>query len=504
MVSSVSRTRSQVGLLERKRGVARKQRSGQGRRATSRPSKSVRISSVKSSSMPRITGRVSDIAMQFGLPLGKHRSTLIQPTSLSLKPGQLMVILGASGSGKTTALGEIARRVAVGCVVDRARFPKDTAVIDAVAPWGTLEEATALLTICGLGEARLWLRPYGELSAGEQFRARLAKSLALHRRSANIMPLLCDEFATHLHRRSAKSISYNLRKLVTRNTMTLVLACNNEDVLTDLRPDVIVRLRGGGETTVQAQTLPAKRWPSIRRRLHIERGCVRDYDTFASMHYRQSDELGFVDKIFVMRDGKDGEPVGIVVYAMSALELSLRNRLTDGWFTRNPKRVNRHLRILRRLVIHPDLRGCGLGHDLVRKTLPLVGTACVECLASMGEFNPVFEKAGMKRIGQYALSPKRQAAQVALGELGADPNRHDFTRQVARRRSVRRIVADIVYDWYVHTTTQAQVRMRRQSTQSLAHTFRSLIACRPVYYFWQKNSANRVSLKLKTFAKNRK
>ncbi len=464
---------------------------------------SLRISSVKSTSLPRVTSRVSDIAMHFGLPLQKHRMTLIRDTSMTLKTAQVVVVLGASGSGKTTALGEIERRVGVGCVVDRARFPKHSAIVDAIAPWGTLEEATSLLTICGLGEARLWLRPYAELSAGEQFRARLAKSLAMHRRSANSMPLLCDEFATHLHRRSAKSISYNLRKLVSRCDMTIVLACNNEDVLSDLRPDLIVHMHGQGETTVQTQTQSRGQVPSIRRRLHIERGCVRDYDAFSNMHYRKSDELGFVDKIFVMRDGHGGEPVGIVVYAMSALELSLRNQATNGWFKKNPTRVNRHLRTLRRLVIHPDLRGCGLGHYFVRKTLPLVGTKCVECLAAMGEFNPVFEKAGMKRIGQYELSAKRKAAMAKLNQLGADPNRHDFSRQVARRPGVRRIVADMVYDWYLHTTTEADVRMGRQSTQSLALAFRSLIACRPVYYLWQKNAATCLGKKTKKPAQRR-
>ncbi len=451
------------------------------------PSISMRISSVKSSTLPRMTRRVSDIALNFGLPLQKHRSTLIKSTSLSLKPAQVVVVLGASGSGKTTALGEIERRIGGGCVVDRTRFPKDSAIVDAIAPWGTLEEATSLLTTCGLGEARLWLRPYAELSAGEQFRARLAKSLALHQRSATTMPLLCDEFTTTLHRRSAKSISFNLRKIVSRHNMTVILACNNEDILADLRPDLILHMKGQGETSVQSQSSTRRHGPSIKRRLHIERGCVRDYDVFSAMHYRKSDELGFVDKIFVMRDGQDGELVGIVVYAMSALELSLRNQATKGWFKRNPGRVNRHLRTLRRLIIHPDLRGCGLGHYFVRKTLPMVGTKCVECLAAMGEFNPVFEKAGMKRIGQYELSAKRKAAMARLTQLGVDSNRHDFSRQVARRPSVRRIVAEMVYGWYVATTTEADVRMRRQSTQSLAHIFRSLIARRPVYYLWKKS-----------------
>lgn len=220
--------------------------------------------------------------------------------------------------------------------------------------------------------------------------------------------------------------------------------------------------------------------------MKIERGSKRDYEAFASMHYRSSDELGFVDKVFVMRDGAGGEPLGIVVYSHPALELALRNRATHGWFSRNPRRVNKHLRILRRLVLHPDVRGCGLGHYLVRKTLPRIGTRYVECLAAMGEFNPVFEKAGMKRIGQYELSPKRKAAREELRSMDVDPTSRTFVMQVCRRRRVREIVSRIVHDWYAATTAEGAHRVERQSPQFLAQTFRSLIGSQPVYYLWQK------------------
>ena len=227
----------------------------------------------------------------------------------------------------------------------------------------------------------------------------------------------------------------------------------------------------------------------MRRRLKIQRGSKRDYDSFASMHYRATDELGFVDKVFVMRDGAGKEPVGIVVYSYPPLELSLRNQATDRRFSRNPRRLNRSVRILRRLVIHPDLRGCGLGHHLVRKTLPLVGTEYVECLATMGEFNPVFEKAGMKRIGRYDISPRCKAALESLRAMDVDPNGREFTMLVCRRRRVREIVSRVVYDWYAATTAGGERRVERQSPQLLAQTFRGLIGLRPVYYLWRKGEA---------------
>ncbi len=172
--------------------------------------------------------------------------------------------------------------------------------------------------------------------------------------------------------------------------------------------------------------------------------------------------------------------LGIVVYAHSPLELSMRNKATDGRFSRHPRLLNRRFRMLRRLVIHPDVRGCGLGHRLVAETLSKVGTEYVECLATMGEFNPVFEKAGMQRVGQYELCPKRLAALAKLRALDVDPNAREFPLLVARRPNVRAIVAGVVYDWYALTTAGGEVRVGRQSPQFLAQTFRGLIGSKPV------------------------
>jgi hypothetical protein len=138
------------------------------------------------------------------------------------------------------------------------------------------------------------------------------------------------------------------------------------------------------------------------------------------------------------------------------------------------------------MVIHPDLRGCGVGHRLVRRTLPLVGTPYVECLASMGQVNPVFEKAGMKRIGVCATRRKQALAVNKLRALEVDPFGRDFEVQVCRRGRVRAVVAEVVHEWYRATTAGGARRVARQSPQFLARLFRSLVGVRPVYYLWQQ------------------
>ena len=437
------------------------------------------------------SARTATVGIRFGISMSGGPVTIVERTRVALGPGKIVLFIGPSGSGKSTALAELERQFTGGCMVQRVSFPADVAILDRVAPWASLGEALSTLTSCGLGEAALWLRPFEGLSEGEKFRAQLARAIALHSRGDAAAPLLCDEFCAALHRRAAKAISFCLRKLVTRRCLSVVLACANEDIIADLQPDVVVWFRGRGRCDVEERTVRSKRPPSFRRRFRISPGSKRDYDAFAAMHYRATDELGFVDKTFVLRDGADGEPLGIVVYSHGPLELALRNQATNELFSRNATRVNRSLRILRRLVIHPDVRGCGLGHYLVRKTLPLVGTEYIECLASMGEFNPVFEKAGMQRIGQYGVSPRRQAALDALRGMGVDHNGREFTLQVCRRRTVREIVCRVVHDWYAATTGGGERRVERQSPELLAQSFRGIIASRPVYYLWHERNAKK-------------
>ncbi len=457
------------------------------------PPRVVHLHCVREQKSARASQRTAAVGVRFGIPLIDGPVTIVERIRLALWPGRVVLFVGPSGSGKSTALDELERQFSGGCMVQRISFPTDAAILDRVAPWAALGEALNTLTSCGLGEAAMWVRPFDGLSDGEKFRARLARAIALHSRGDAAAPLLCDEFCSALHRRAARAISFCLRKLVTRRSLSVVLACSNEDLIADLQPDLIVWFRGRGRCDVEERSIQARRPPSIRRRLRIEPGSKRDYDAFSAMHYRATDELGFVDKVFVMRDGAGPEPLGIVVYAHGPLELSLRNQATDGLFSRKPQALNQSLRILRRLVIHPDVRGCGLGHFLVRKTLPLVGTEYVECLASMGEFNPVFEKAGMRSIGQCCISPRRQAALDKLQGMDVDPNAREFTLHVCRRRRVREIVSRVVHDWYAATTGGGERRVERQSPELLAQTFRGIIASRPVYYLWRRRGGTKAT-----------
>ncbi len=448
-------------------------------------SSTVTLECVRAGRQALPSSRTARVALQFGLPLTSESERVLEPLQVRLGPGRIALFVGPSGSGKSTALQMIARQCPGGHDVGRIRFAPRRPVVDGICPSHALQRAIELLGDCGLGEARLWVRSLDELSEGQRFRARLARAIGHHMQSRSSAPLICDEFASGLHRRLAQAIAFNLRKLAGRHGLSLVLACSDETIAKDLQPDVIIRLLGGGRHVIDERR-PRKRSISFGRRLVIEEGSRRDYDQFASMHYRTTDELGFVAKVFVLREGRGGDLLGIVVYSHGPLELALRNRATNKRFSRNPRRLNREMRIIRRVVVHPDVRGCGLGHRLLRDTLPRVGTKYVECLATMGEFNPVFEKAGMTRIGTCAMPPYRARVLSELAALDVDPCRRDFVMQVSRRPRVRRLVAELVYRWYQATTAGGERRVERQSPQLLAHTFRGLVGSRPVYYLWRR------------------
>jgi ABC-type lipoprotein export system ATPase subunit/GNAT superfamily N-acetyltransferase len=448
-------------------------------------SRKIKIKAIKRTKMRRTTKRVSQVAHRFGLDLDPDDQCVVRDLPLRIEPERIVFLVGPSGSGKTTALESVARECPGGASVDRMRFDGSRAIVDVICPHRPLSVALGVLGACGLSEARLWTRSYHELSSGQKFRARLARAIGRHITASTRAPIICDEFGSGLHRRLSRAVAFNLRKLVTRFKLSLVLASCDDDVAGDLQPDQLVRMHRPGVHDSETR-FAGRRLMSLTRRLVIERGCKQDYSAFAAMHYRATDELGFVDKVFVTRDRAGGEPLGIVVYSHGPLELSLRNQATNNRFCRNPKRLNREVRIIRRLVVHPDIRGCGLGHRLVTKTMPMIGMRFVECLASMGEFNPVFERADMTRVGTCPMPKGRRRAMSDLERMGVDPMQRDFVMQVCRRRALRKVVARTVYEWYQATTGEGEKRVARQSPQFLAETFRGLIGCQPVYYLWER------------------
>ena len=60
--------------------------------------------------------------------------------------------------------------------------------------------------------------------------------------------------------------------------------------------------------------------------------------------------------------------------------------------------VNRHVRTIARVIVHPQFRGLGVAALLVRRMCYECPTRYVEAMAAMGDVHPFFERGGMTRV----------------------------------------------------------------------------------------------------------
>ena len=238
--------------------------------------------------LPKTNSTHASMVMDhFGVGFDTGRHIIVENVELPIQPGDVVLFTGASGSGKSSLLRAAAAELPafVPSPPLRGRGPgrggecskqfetplpnplpkgrgdkiknirvlnKDNHVlnIDALDLGERIlvdglelpaEETFALLTNCGLGEARLMLRSPAELSDGQRYRYRLA--LAFANRPAWIV---ADEFTATLDRTLAKVIAFNLGKTARKRNTGLLLATTHDDVAEDLQPDLHVRCRLDG------------------------------------------------------------------------------------------------------------------------------------------------------------------------------------------------------------------------------------------------------------------
>jgi lipoprotein-releasing system ATP-binding protein len=204
--------------------------------------------------------RVEIQHLQKSFDFGGRRIDVLRGIDLTVAPGEMVAVVGASGAGKSTflhvlgtldqvtggsiridgvevtsmgpgALAEFRNRT-IGFVFQfHHLLPEFTAVENAAMPAMIAgltkaeaeRRASALLTRVGLAE-RLLHRP-GELSGGEQQRVALARALVMEPRL-----LLADEPTGNLDTRTGTAIHELVVDLNRERGMTMVVVTHNQDL----------------------------------------------------------------------------------------------------------------------------------------------------------------------------------------------------------------------------------------------------------------------------------
>lgn len=179
------------------------------------------------------------------------------------------LIVGPSGCGKST----IAREAFGEAMVHGWEWSQHAIVDDFPTEMG-IKEITALLSSVGFSSPPSWLRPFGALSNGEQFRVTLARAMA----ESGQKLFVVDEFTSVVDRTVAQIGSAAVAKTVRKSGRQFVAVSCHYDIVEWLQPDWIYE--------------PASnhfQWRSLRRHPAVELEVIRcnsaAWQLFKGHHY---------------------------------------------------------------------------------------------------------------------------------------------------------------------------------------------------------------------------
>jgi ABC-type lipoprotein export system ATPase subunit/GNAT superfamily N-acetyltransferase len=443
-----------------------------------------------------LTERTIEVAEAFGLGVDEEREHVIyRDFELHLAEGDVVYITGDSGSGKSLLLRALEADLGGESVnIEEVDLPTGRPIIDTVGR--TFSEALRLLSRVGLNDAYLFLRECGQLSDGQRYRYKIARMIDSGKRY-----WLADEFCSTLDRTTARVVAYNIQKLARRSGATLVVATTHVDLEEDLSPSILIRKGWGEEISVDYR--PHREAPScsVSRQISLREASKEDYMRLAYLHYR--DHRIPVPHRFYALDRGD-ELVGAIAYCYSPVHAAGRKRAVG--YRPDLEELNRDWTIISRVVVHPKYRTIGLGHRLVRETLPLCRRRHVELVAVMAQYNPFAERAGMKLISLNKPHPSIPRAVEELKELNFDPVRlasvsHNLEclKALSDTGPIREVLGRIASQYYKRVSRHQRPYVRKaeylewlgkQPRESLARAIGTLGVLNQVkaYLYWCRDS----------------
>lgn len=142
-------------------------------------------------------------------------------------PWQIGVIVGSSGSGKST----IAKQLFSKDYIHSFNY-NQSAIIDEMPQNKSIDEIGRAFNSVGFGTIWNWIKPYEVLSTGEKMRVDLARALLEDREL-----VVFDEFTSVVDREIAKVASYSISKAIRKNNKKFIAVTCHRDILEWLEPD---------------------------------------------------------------------------------------------------------------------------------------------------------------------------------------------------------------------------------------------------------------------------
>jgi ABC-type transport system involved in cytochrome c biogenesis ATPase subunit/GNAT superfamily N-acetyltransferase len=193
-----------------------------------------------------------EVRRAFGLDRAFVFRTGIASLSVKIRPGEVAYLFGASGSGKTSLLRLLQQesgtpggervdgsiRLPTGIEIGLLEPPVVGLPLISAIGANTLAEAIYALNAAGLSEPRLYLSDYAQLSAGQQYRASLARLICSN---ANVW--LLDEFAAGLDDATAMAVGRNFARAARRQGVILIAATvRRQPLVGAMSPDIVIQL----------------------------------------------------------------------------------------------------------------------------------------------------------------------------------------------------------------------------------------------------------------------
>lgn len=213
----------------------------------------------------RKTAKSRAVQESFGIKPESLKYNIISDLSLEIHPKSTLLIVGPSGAGKTILLSAITGKFNDIKRNRSSRLEKKGEIqLPANMKAGTLAQniqdkplielyggsdikrAVYILNMAGLSEAYLYLKRFSELSAGEQYRAMIAKTIDSER---NVW--VADEFCSTLDPVTTHIVAQNMKRLSIKFGATLIVAAPHWNYFIDvLEPDIVIYLMSSREHRV--------------------------------------------------------------------------------------------------------------------------------------------------------------------------------------------------------------------------------------------------------------